>query len=176
MVTIEEARRRGASVTSLDRKAITDEFRWKRQLFDSAAVEAWASQNALLPEDFARLMEDEGLRRRMEALAEPQRDAYLLDHLRVSGAYVALAERARQKNTSFRAAGVEHLSWGDVGVTEDEVLRWYFEERLGQRLPDDLAGYARDTGFGSVHAFCRAILREYCFVTGALLNARPSDP
>jgi AraC-like DNA-binding protein len=43
----------------------------------------------------------------------------------------------------------------------------YFEQRLGQHLPDDVHRYAADIGFADPAAFQRAVLREYQFVLAA---------
>jgi hypothetical protein len=61
------------------------------------------------------------------------------------------------------ANGLEHPLLADAGMTEAELWRWFFEQRLGQPVPEDLDRHARDSGFADVDALRRAVLRERCY-------------
>ena len=41
------------------------------------------------------------------------------------------------------------------------AIEWYFAQRRGTAVPDDLAGYARSCGFADEQAFQTAVRREY---------------
>jgi hypothetical protein len=52
------------------------------------------------------------------------------------------------------------------GLTRFRLTVWYFEHRLGGRIPDDLDEYALSRGFADTDAFYRALWREYRYLTG----------
>jgi hypothetical protein len=43
------------------------------------------------------------------------------------------------------------------------LLAWYFEERIGQRVPVDLARYCRDAGIAAIPVLERRAARELLF-------------
>jgi hypothetical protein len=63
----------------------------------------------------------------------------------------------------FESHGVQHLSSVKAGLSRVELLRWYFEDRLGRPVPADLERYWRLAGFTDESSFERAILREYWY-------------
>jgi hypothetical protein len=60
--------------------------------------------------------------------------------------------------------GLQDPAFADIGLTEQELLQWYFEERLAKPVVMDLASHATQAGFKDTSAFLRALLREYCYV------------
>ena len=44
------------------------------------------------------------------------------------------------------------------------LLAWYFEQRMGVRVPADLARYCRDNGVAGVEALERRAARELLFL------------
>ena len=48
--------------------------------------------------------------------------------------------------------------------SEQAAIQWYFAERRGTAVPDDLAGYAQSCGFADEQAFRTAVRREYRYV------------
>jgi hypothetical protein len=46
-----------------------------------------------------------------------------------------------------------------------EALAWYFEQRLGRTIPEDLEGYAREIGMPDAAALQSAIAREHAYVS-----------
>jgi hypothetical protein len=89
--------------------------------------------------------------------------ALVPDELRHTGRYAELAKRACDKQRTLEAEGIRYPKLADAGLTEDRLLRWYFEKRLGRSVPTDLAHYCRLAGFTDEDSFHRAILREYCY-------------
>lgn len=84
--------------------------------------------------------------------------------MRLSGAYMRLAERARKKEETIAAlAGA-----GGAGESRVFALRlWYFEERLRLAMPDDIQGFLQQVGFADAAAFDGARQREWSFLNAA---------
>src|SRR5205823_2186735 len=95
--------------------------------------------------------------------AEADLELGLLDHLRITGQYAALARRAGEKQRVLAAQGLEAPRLSDVGMTQEELWRWYFDERLRHLIPADLAAYARACDFADEAALEQAVLCELCF-------------
>jgi hypothetical protein len=51
------------------------------------------------------------------------------------------------------------------GETDGAPWRWYFQERLGRPVPDDLAAYAARFGLGDPGALLRAVRLEHWYGT-----------
>jgi hypothetical protein len=84
----------------------------------------------------------------------------------MKGEYDRLLARSRDKERVLESRGLQNPSAADMGLTREDLLRWYFERRLGRPIPKDVARYARDNGFEDELSLRRAILREYCYSTG----------
>ena len=54
-------------------------------------------------------------------------------------------------------------SLGDANISEAELWRWYFLERLRRDIPIDLDIFASSAGFADTAELRRAALREYCY-------------
>ena len=105
------------------------------------------------------------LRDRSSAALEP----FLIEELRLSGAYERLVERARTKSDVFAAVPAGRA--GAPSASQALALRlWYFEERLRLRLPEDAEDFARRLGFADTADFDAALLRERLY-----LNAQEAD-
>ena len=85
--------------------------------------------------------------------------------------------RARpQQAGAARGAGLDHPSADDAHLAPPAALRaWYFEQRLGRPLPDDIDAAARELGFADRADFDRALRREwlYCSAPGLVLRTSP---
>jgi hypothetical protein len=162
----DEARRQGVMVTREQLEETTDRFRRERRLLDEAAVTAWLDEHHLSLEAFTRLMEDETRRRWVDAMTKAEAVSLIPDHLRATGQYTRWLERARDKDGVLETRGLQNPGLADVGLTEAELLRWYFEDRLGRPVPEDLAQYADSLGFATEDAFRRAVLCEFCYLAG----------
>lgn len=79
----------------------------------------------------------------------------------MAGHYAALLRRAREKHAYLRASGMEEPSLTDTGLTRDELVRWYFAQRLGRTVPEDLGRYAEDLGYKHPGALLATLVREY---------------
>ncbi|WP_437288943.1 TfuA-like protein [Sorangium sp. So ce406] len=163
-LALAEARRQGLAVNGEVLKATSEQFRRTRGLHDPADTEAWMTSQGLHLDGFTTLLRDEALVQRVEILFEQEIVRRLPDHLRVSGEYAALVSRALEKRKLLSSRGLEEPVQADSGLTSDELLRWYFVERLGCSMPDDIEDWARGAGFADSDDLRRAVLRERCFL------------
>jgi hypothetical protein len=131
-------------------------------------MERWLADNGLTPAALSRLVDDEARLDRLGALAGAAAEAHLLDHLRATGDYARHAARARAKARVLAGTGLQVAHVDDW--TRFRLTAWYFEQRLGVPVPDDIAAYGAEIGFADLDAFYRALLREYVYVT----HARPT--
>jgi len=162
-LALEEARRQGM-IPGPERVAATGQlFRRTHGLEEPEAFARWLEANHLGREGFQTLMRDEACLERVRELAEGEAAELAADHLRMRGDYARLAKRAREKQRVLESRGMQNPAAADVGVSEEELLRRYFEERLGRPVATDLAQFWGEAGFEDEGSFRRAILREYCY-------------
>jgi hypothetical protein len=139
---------------------------------DEKAREDWLRANDLDDLRTAGLLDDEARVQWVKSLAALDSRGYMVDQLRVSGDYPRLMARAREKQQLLAARGLEDAGPADTGVDVAELVRWYFEDRLGRKVPDDLDEYCRTYGIESRAALERTLGREFCFVKGMTVMAR----
>ncbi|MCI0430396.1 MAG: hypothetical protein L0210_07635 [Rhodospirillales bacterium] len=164
-----EARRRGLEPSNKAKRASLTRLRIELGLFSRAELQSWLERNHLNAASLERLIDEQC---RLEALAETARtslDGYLLDELRLGGAYERLARRARRKRQAL--AGLDL----DAAPADNTVaLRlWYFEKRLGRTLPEDIEVYSHELGFASLADFDSALRRERIYL---LQQSTEDDP
>jgi hypothetical protein len=138
---------------------------WQRP--DSPGADSkdeWMRLNNLDEVQLAGLLDDEARVQWITSLAAFEATGYYFDHLRVSGEYPRLVERAQRKRTTLAEMGLEDPTLADAGLERDELLKWYFEDQLGCSIPADLHQYVKTLGFDGWEAFLRSLLREFCFV------------
>jgi hypothetical protein len=162
-LAVEEARRRGMQVRAAMLQESADTFRREHGLLDPEDTRRWLQENDLSGDQVRRFMEEEALLRWTRRVTSHQTTARLPDHLRSTGEYARLLARARHKQQTLEDAGLLQATLTDVGLTEEELFSWYFEERLGQPAEDNAALYALRAGFADVDTFRCAVLREYCY-------------
>lgn len=160
-LAVEEARRLRREPGEEELRSTAEALRRERGLAPDS-FERWQEEQQV--DDLGRLLRDESHVRWVETLLEPDVLRHLADHLRLTGEYSDLLERARDKERVLAAAGLAVPRLEDAGITEDSLWRWYFEERQGRLVPDSLARAARDGGFPDVDSMRRAALRELCYV------------
>jgi hypothetical protein len=171
-LAVEVTRSRGVAA---DAGAVThtaEQFRLARGLIEPEDVARWLRENGLTEDQFERLMEEETLLAWARAWAAGILIPRLLDHLRVSHAYPAVTARAREKAATLARYGLTAPSLADAGPREEELYRWYFEERLGRSVPASVARFATSLGYDSEMTFRTALLREYCYLA---ISQRDAD-
>jgi hypothetical protein len=144
-----------------ENRAALTKLRAKLGLYTRAELDRWMAANDLDPVSLERMIENEArleeLRRRFERSLETT----LLEELRLSGAYARLAERAvKKQQVADRTAEARELT-SLLGTT---LRLWYFENRLGSPMPDDLEDFARRLGFENIEALDAAVHREWLYL------------
>lgn len=156
----ETAARAGADVSASLQQTALDEERRVRGLSDPESMRAWLDERELGEEE-----EVSELAGRLAALRWVRR-AYrddvadeLLLALRLEEDYPGLATRAAEK----RVALAGRPSDAPVAA-DDEVVAWYFSERLGRDVPAALEDWAVRHGWLGTGDFLRALRAEWTFV------------
>ncbi len=164
LATAECARQR-IEVTHDQLKTTSKSFRLEFGMLSRKDIEHWLAENHLDLHAFDHLMEDEARLKALQGMTAPLIDQYVVDHLRVAGDYARLAKRARDKEDALNSKGVEKPELD--GLKALELAAWYFEQRLGRDIPEDIEGYAVRLGFADAAAFHRALWREHIYVFAA---------
>lgn len=163
LLALHHARHEGVEITEQQRQATADTFRRERDLHEPAEARRWMADNDLTTEQTARLMRQEAQVRWAWATTTHPLTEVLPDQLRVSGAYPELVQRARDKARALEAAGYRDVSLAELGVEWDDVLTWYFHERLGTSVPVDVASFAAAHGYADEAHLRRVLAREYAY-------------
>lgn len=163
VLLLREAERARMGVTPDAVAQTTVMFRAAFGLETSVALELWLAANDLPAHRFAELMKTETLCASSRIAMDREVIAGLLDHLRTTGQYANLAARAREKKRMLATHGFDYASLDDLGLTEDELLRWHYA-RIGEPMPEDATRAAHEAGFDGLDAFRLALIRERCFV------------
>ena len=139
-------------------KTLTN-LRARLDLFARADLDRWMARNDLDAASLERLIADE---KALEDLGDRSRgalDPLIVDVLRLSGDYERLAERARKKGEALAASEAANAQ-APKGARVIALRMWFFEQRLGRSLPDDVEAFARRLGFADAAAFDLAVHRE----------------
>jgi hypothetical protein len=160
------AEREGIMIGGERRQDAVVEFRMRRGLEQGAELAQFLAANDLSAEGFGRLVvADEMVR---WACGQAEWDALddLLNDLRLRGEYARLVPRAKAKLGYEKLPSAQEAAPADIGRSEQAAIRWYFAERRGTTVPDDLAGYAQSSGFPGEQAFRKAVRHEYQYMCG----------
>lgn len=160
VLAIKHARVQGSG----DIHGAADTFWRDRQVADPVARAEWMRANRLDEVRLQALIADQSRVDWIKSLAQFEADGYLLDQLRASGDYPRLIERALAKQAAVGEGET-------VAIASDELLRWYFEGRLGRAVPTDMRDYCRELGFENADDLLRALTREHLFVAGHQVTA-----
>jgi hypothetical protein len=155
---------RGEEDAAPGRKAVKSamaEFRSQRGLMRQADIVGWTQENGTDLTGLDRMIADHA---GVETLAR-NRDADLhqgmLDRLRELDLYPDYRKHAQARR---RYSGSP-----SVRMPRPLLAAWYFEKRLGQPVPGDLADYAASIGLASVEKFYELLASEYAFATAHTL-------
>lgn len=137
---LNESARSGIAPTAEMVEWSSAEFRQKMGLHDPLLFERWLQDNGLNEEEFARLMAEEVQIALSLPLLKGNTLLHLANHLRITGEYAALVQRAAQKQAALVAAGFTPGHFSDVSVTQDTLLE-SFMERIASTLVDEPDAY-----------------------------------
>ena len=80
------------------------------------------------------------------------------------GLHAAVAGRAADKAAALRRAGLDDPTLELAGISEEALLRWFFEERLGRAVPPHLPGWVEDLHIDGYGQFIQLLLREWLYL------------
>jgi hypothetical protein len=147
------AEREGAATGGEERHDAVAAFRTSRNLEQDTDLARFLAGNDLSAEELERLVVTDEMVRWACGQAEWAAFGGLLDDLRLAGDYPRLAARARAKAGDGGQPGAP--------ASEETAIGWYFAQRRGTAVPDDLAGYAQSCGFPDEQAFRTAVWHDY---------------
>lgn len=133
----------------------------ERALLHLLAVET-SHRDGVLPAGGA-VADDEARARAVAARYRPLLPRALRDHLRAAGRYHSLEARAREKQAYLWRRGAHEPSLAQAGLTEAELWRWFFGDRLGRPVPDDLTAAALALDCPNLDLLRRTALREWIY-------------
>ena len=160
MLALEECDRRGIGCTAAECRASSAEFRRTRGLGSATQLRQWLADNGLDHASFERLMSDETRLDKLAVAFGAAGASFVLDHVRMSGGYAALAARGKEKQRALAAIPAVPTPHQSALL---QAMVWYFEDRIGREIPQDLEAYARGAGYADLTTFRRAVWREYLF-------------
>jgi hypothetical protein len=162
---LRECERQGFAESPENRQAAETAFRNRFAISRRRDIDRWLVENDLGDSGRAQLIADEDRLGQLDRALGPLAAAHVVSHLRATGQYPHYAARAQAKAQVLKRTG------GDSEVDAPTRLRlafWYFERRLGSRIPDDLDEYAASRGFADTEAFYRALWLEYRYLTASV--------
>ncbi|MCP4764956.1 MAG: hypothetical protein GY875_01660 [Gammaproteobacteria bacterium] len=145
----EAGRKRVRSDDALTRKQL-QRLREALDLYTRADLDNWIEQNDWDASGVQQALENE---QRSRAVMINVDAAALLDELRLSGDYPALKARASTKAAHGAASARE--------LVPAQLLSWYFESMLGERIPADLDQYLAALGIERREDFYRMLGDHY---------------
>ncbi|MDC0713182.1 TfuA-like protein [Stigmatella sp. ncwal1] len=161
-LALDEARRQGLHHDDESLLRTEHALREALGVTDPNRFRQWLEENGV--EDFQRLLRDEAGVHWIQGMFAPELEQSLPDHLRITGKYVGLLARARNKQRVLREQGLDALTLETARTPPGEPWRWYFGTRLRRSIPADLEDYARTAGFEDAQALEVAVLRDWLYV------------
>lgn len=157
---IDLARRSGVRPDAIAVRSALEDIRRTFGLGDREALDRWLSAQRIDHAELERFALDEARLAWAKPLVDQAARGAVVDHLRSTADYGRLVTRAEAKAKQRENLGIAQPSLSDVGLDEPALWRWYFEERLGRSLPDNLDVFARAAGFSDKDSMRIAVLRE----------------
>jgi hypothetical protein len=163
----------GVDASSWAHQTALDEERRRRGLLEPEDVEAWLEERGL------RRAELPAVARRLAVLRwarDAHRDSVAGEMaltVRSDDLYADLAARAARKREVLASLPIVEGS----RVDDNEVVLWYFRDRLGQEVPAALDAWAATNGWRRVTDLLRALRAEWSFEeAGGDVRPRPARP
>jgi hypothetical protein len=158
-----EASRQDIRVSDEQLQQTGDRWRDRGGLEERTDFHRWLAQGDLTLETFSQKLREEAMLQLVKSWAAADVEYRILDELIMTGEYARLLARAQEKERALQDCGLQNPSVTDTGLSWNDLLHWYFEERRRRPVPRDVARFARDNGFEDELSFRRALLREYCY-------------
>lgn len=150
-------------VTDTLREELLSAFCRRCNLSDSSQLVQWMQNNDLTTAELQRFIDDEVRLEWTRRIYESDVQRLFMDQLRADGLYAHLRDKILDKRRRLAEWDWQGQFVRGGRLNDNDLLRWYFIERLGSSIPDSVAIYAADLGFDSVEAFRQAVWREYVY-------------
>jgi hypothetical protein len=150
----EWARERGIVASDEQAQAVWIDVVARHALDNATLRKAWCDQQRLEPIELLHWMRREAIHGHARRSCEAGILRYLPDALRASGEYAALLERASLKLSEEPQ---------ETPPDAEAVLRWYYEDRLGQSVPHALDAELSRLGLADRDVWLRVLARELAF-------------
>jgi hypothetical protein len=150
----------GVDVSPWAHEAALEEERRARGLLEPEDLDTWLDENDLDRTDLPEIG------RRLAVLRwarDAHRDAVAGEMtlaVRSDDTYIGLADRAERKRDVLAALPSDRAAPDD-----EELVRWYFRERLGRQVPVALDAWATANGWRHVAELVRALRGEWWFLS-----------
>jgi hypothetical protein len=158
-----EARRSGRQTSQEMLDDAEARFRAPRQLFSADSMSAWLGDEDLTLKRFRQFLKSDVELDWLDTLHRDDAVRHVPAELLTAGVYEVVRARVVEKDRTLRARGLEDPGLGDAKLEFHDLVRWFFEERLGCAVPDNLHGYLRDAGLSGPEQFVREAVREFLF-------------
>ncbi|MEX0351562.1 MAG: TfuA-like protein [Paracoccaceae bacterium] len=155
----EDATRRGLRADREALMAQMDRHRSGARLTQRSDVLRWLEVNDLDETGYEEFLVHAALADEILSLRSDRLVPHMLSALRWTGDYAKIKARAEAKNAVLHGAETRDFSAQD----RLRLLIWYFEDRLGQPVPEDLDGHALSLGLADREEFCRLVEREFLY-------------
>ena len=160
-----EAERRRHTADIGARRDVLGRLRARHGLFTRAALDRWLETNGIEARQLERLLEDEAAARVRSTPSRRPRCAIIFS---MSCAYAETSPGSARAPATSRPPRGGRAGRSDRGwphLAPPRLRAWYFEQRLGRPLPDDIDAAARDLGFADRTDLDRALRREWLYCT-----------
>jgi hypothetical protein len=159
------ARRRGVTIAQEQLEALDQAHRKAMGLDgidgnESPLFECWLSEHGLTRDGYRAFLERQAHFESLRERFHDEVDRHVVDELRVNGTYLSVSQRAREKQELLAKHGLEEPTLKDAGLSANELVSWYFAERLGCPAPKHLEAFLRQIGIADPAALQREALRE----------------
>jgi hypothetical protein len=165
LLAVESMGREGLEPDRREISRTTNAFRLARGLVRRSDLDQWATDNDTNAEAVSRMLVEKAACEMMAHDRDAELQGLILDLLREDGRYVPLRERALAK---VRVLG---QSPGKENMMPPLLASWFFESRLEQPIPDNVAEYAEGIGFRQLDDFYQMLVNEYAYLNNGAENA-----
>jgi len=163
LLKIEDFKRYGLTISSDALKDSTEKFRQERNLLEPTDLLKYQLDNNMDDEDFIQLMEEEGKLRLMDSF-KPELLKHLPNYLRVIGKYEKILKKIIDKQHMLESNFMTRDDLLNIGITDDDLIKWYFEKYLKIPFVENIEKYIKNIGFENKYEFLRALKREYYYL------------
>ncbi|SHF98438.1 hypothetical protein SAMN05443144_11675 [Fodinibius roseus] len=164
LLAIDETSRLNVTISDNMLQQTINKFRIERGLIKPIEFKNWLEEQHLTKDQFFQLIKSEARLQWMENLCLSDVMTQIPDYLRLHGLYSELCERAKSKQRLLESHGLENPQLAEVGLTEESLIKWYFDERLNHPIVEDIKQYTKGIGIEDLDEFIRMALREFCFL------------